>query len=87
MRVVQFVVESKDRITKSQLITTLKGKDPNNYHKVLRYPRLEEVRTIFKFWTNDHLEELLLEMLTHEILKEHAVTAKLKFGMATNLYI
>lgn len=69
MRLVQFVVDSKEKITKSQLISTLKGKDPNKYHKILKYPRLSEVRAMFKFWSVDHLEELLLELLTYEILK------------------
>lgn len=54
--------DKKDKITKAQMIGILKNKSNKgkNNSKIISYPYLPKVQDLFKNWTNDQLEEILL---------------------------
>lgn len=41
-----------------------KSNKGNKNAKVFSYPYLEKIHDLFKYWTNDQLEEILLELLS-----------------------
>jgi hypothetical protein len=64
----QFISNKRDRITKAQMINILKGKinekTVNKWSKALTYDLLPKLQDLFKYWTNDQMEELFLELLS-----------------------
>lgn len=58
----KFVGDKKDRITKAQMIAIFKNKSnkANKNNKSFSYPYLSKIQDLFKNWTNDQLEEILL---------------------------
>jgi hypothetical protein len=84
------VSSNRDRITKAQFVMLLKGKEnkKGKSSRSIGYSSLVKVQELFKYWTNDQLEELILELLSEEILRENVVSTMVKkVGNVTNVYL
>lgn len=62
VKMLEHVSSNRDRITKAQFVMLLKGKEnkKGKSSRSIGYSSLPKVQELFKYWTNDQLEELIL---------------------------